>query len=201
MQNFLLVYDRRKGAISALEEFSEQDREKAHDRRLQQELAHAQDPNVEVVLLRADSLDDLKITHANYFQSIAQLLLSKSTPVKSVRAATLQKGQSWRTVLVEWEDGRRAQVDITPGYFEVWNAWGWDFDDTDQQVAQCYQRVLTEAPDFNRALLSKFTPGQRFAHLELYGSRDNVSPADRQPLISESIVQPGQPERLLSWSE
>lgn len=67
MSYFLITYDRSAGAILTLKEFSEEERTQALSQRFALELQHRESGNVEVVVLGAASLDDLRKTHSRYF--------------------------------------------------------------------------------------------------------------------------------------
>lgn len=71
IQHFILVFDHTKGHLvtdplafgedskSALAEYSALERE------------HRNNPNMDIVLVGSDSLDTVKVTHANYFDGTA----------------------------------------------------------------------------------------------------------------------------------
>jgi hypothetical protein len=66
MIDIVVVYDRKSAHV--LEQFSYDNRPKeAFAKRLDRELAFRSLLDVEVVLLRAERLEDLKISHARYF--------------------------------------------------------------------------------------------------------------------------------------
>jgi hypothetical protein len=66
MIDVVVVYDRKPALV--LEKFSYDDRpEEAFAKRLERELAYRSQLSVEVVLLRAERLEDLKTSHARYF--------------------------------------------------------------------------------------------------------------------------------------
>lgn len=67
MKFFLLVYDRTAGRLLDMREFSEAQRTEAAAERIARELAERGRPDIEVVLLGAESLDALKKTHSRYF--------------------------------------------------------------------------------------------------------------------------------------
>lgn len=73
MAQYLIVYDQRDGRIDVLEEFPDEERETALNRRFELELQHRGEPLVEVVLLGATSREDLLATHARYFKSVSEL--------------------------------------------------------------------------------------------------------------------------------
>jgi hypothetical protein len=72
MSYFLVVYDRRSGALDVTE-YGEHDHERAMRDRLSRELAERGRPELEVVVLGAPSLDALKRTHSRYFSSVGEL--------------------------------------------------------------------------------------------------------------------------------
>lgn len=75
MSYFLLVYDRAQGRLTRdVEQFSETERQAALRKRFKLELDEREHPDVEVVLLGADSLDALKLTHARYFKTFGELV-------------------------------------------------------------------------------------------------------------------------------
>lgn len=76
MARFLLVYDRRRRTILREEEFADDELKRAVNERLAEEIAHKADPNLEVILLEADSRDTLLITHARYFKTVAEIARS-----------------------------------------------------------------------------------------------------------------------------
>jgi hypothetical protein len=75
VKHYLLVYDRRRGALLEEKEFT--DRHSAMKARFQAE-RKGLPPDVEVVVLGADSPDALRRTHARYFQTLSELARSES---------------------------------------------------------------------------------------------------------------------------
>ncbi len=71
MTYFLLVYDRVRGQILEERTYPMQSRDRALVDRSSL-LREQTDPNVEVVLLGADSYADLRKTHGRYFMSLAE---------------------------------------------------------------------------------------------------------------------------------
>jgi hypothetical protein len=71
---YLIVYDRARGRIREEHEYplTETDRVWAHRESLISDAIA--DPDVEVVLLRADSRADLLKTHARYFRSFQEIV-------------------------------------------------------------------------------------------------------------------------------
>lgn len=72
MKSFLLVYNRRTGALDYKEYSGPTARKRAFAGRLSRELS--KDVDVEIVVLSADSLDELKRTHGRYFSSARDLV-------------------------------------------------------------------------------------------------------------------------------
>jgi len=68
---FLLVYDRVRGEILAEREYAFDARDQALGARADL-LREQTDPNVEVVLLGADSRADLRKTHGRYFMTVRE---------------------------------------------------------------------------------------------------------------------------------
>lgn len=68
MKDFVLIYKRISGALR-LSEFD--DPAEAVRVRLEREKEHRDAPNTEVVLVTAESLDDVKKTHSRYFMGVA----------------------------------------------------------------------------------------------------------------------------------
>ena len=75
MSYYLLVYDRSTGAVE-VEEFTEQERDLALHRRVIYEREQRDRPQIEVVVLGAESRDDLQRTHARYFKTVQELAKS-----------------------------------------------------------------------------------------------------------------------------
>lgn len=71
MQHFLLVYDRRAGEIVHEELFG--DVKDALAERFRMERLHRTNPDIEVVVLSAESRDALERTHARYFRTLSEL--------------------------------------------------------------------------------------------------------------------------------
>ena len=72
---FLVEYDRSKGKLVTLQSFSEQQRELAHNLRLDLELKLNRDGlSREVVLLEAVSESELRRTHRRYFEDLSELV-------------------------------------------------------------------------------------------------------------------------------
>lgn len=76
MSFFLLIYDRAAGKlVEPVREFSDEERESALQARFDRELTERERPDIEVVLLGAESLDAVRATHSRYFKSIDELKL------------------------------------------------------------------------------------------------------------------------------
>lgn len=81
MTYFLLFHNRRTGHTTH-ESFASGKR--ANEAYCAAEREHAHDPNLEIVLLGARSLDDLRVTHGNYFEG------SQHEPIKIIRVTPEQ---------------------------------------------------------------------------------------------------------------
>ena len=74
---FLIEYDRPEGRIITLKRFSDRERAKAQDERLNIELAlNRSGAEHEVVLLEAVDEDAVRRTHQRYFEDLSQILKS-----------------------------------------------------------------------------------------------------------------------------
>jgi hypothetical protein len=71
MRNFLVVYNRREGQIVRRRSFGEPQR--ALIARFEAEREFRDDPDIEVVVLGAESWDSLARTHARYFKGVREL--------------------------------------------------------------------------------------------------------------------------------
>lgn len=71
MKYYVLVYDRRRGVV--LEDREHSDRVLALGDRARAIATHLSDPDVEVVLLGAQSRDDLLRTHSRYFKTVEEI--------------------------------------------------------------------------------------------------------------------------------
>lgn len=82
MRQFLLVYDRSSGELVSMESFDEDKRSDALHHRSRLEIEYGDQSEIEVVLLSAASLDDLKKTHSRYFESLEAMIsdAAASTP-------------------------------------------------------------------------------------------------------------------------
>jgi hypothetical protein len=75
---FLIEYDRGEGCLLRIETFSDSDRKRAEESRLNLELElNRKGIEKEVVLLEAASEEAVRRTHRRYFESLAELT---STP-------------------------------------------------------------------------------------------------------------------------
>ena len=75
MKHFLLVYDRRAGVILREEVFD--DASEALKERFRAERLHRAEPDIEVVVLGAESRQALLRTHARYFLTLSELASDK----------------------------------------------------------------------------------------------------------------------------
>lgn len=73
MPQFLVVYNQTTGEVE-VEEYADEDRKAAHDRRFAIEREHRLERHIEIVLLRARSRDVLERTHARYFKDVRALI-------------------------------------------------------------------------------------------------------------------------------
>ena len=76
MKFFLIAYDRRQGKLLDMKEFPEGQRARALRERFAREVVERDRPDVEVVLLGAESQADLEKTHARYFKTLEQIAAS-----------------------------------------------------------------------------------------------------------------------------
>ena len=73
MKHFLIVYDRPAGKILELQPYSDVEEERALKTRFAREIELGQNPDIEVVLVSAESLDLLKKTHSRYFRTAGEI--------------------------------------------------------------------------------------------------------------------------------
>jgi hypothetical protein len=66
IQHFLLVFDHRKGQLMCQENFGTDSRV-ALDRYAELEEKYRHVPEMDIVLIGSDSIETVKLTHANYF--------------------------------------------------------------------------------------------------------------------------------------
>ncbi|MGL5865103.1 MAG: hypothetical protein ACRCYX_04410 [Dermatophilaceae bacterium] len=71
MKHFVMVFDRHAGQVLSEDEFT--DPRAAMQERFAVERQHRHDPEIEVVVLGADSAQMLRTTHARYFHDVASL--------------------------------------------------------------------------------------------------------------------------------
>ncbi|GAA3726623.1 hypothetical protein [Salinactinospora qingdaonensis] len=81
VKNFLLVYDRRRGELLREEEFSDP-REAMMARFDAEDKFRGTGRNVEIVVLGAQSREDLLRTHGRYFSTASQLVDRLSSSLK-----------------------------------------------------------------------------------------------------------------------
>jgi hypothetical protein len=72
MTYFLLVYDRPAGALLSITTYT--DGRSALAARLDEERVRVAEPDIEIVVLSATSQDELRKTHARYFQGPVDLV-------------------------------------------------------------------------------------------------------------------------------
>ena len=73
MNYFVLIYDQSSGALEELEQFPEEAAEAALARRFELESENRLRPQIEIVLLSADSEAALRRTHSRYFETVKEL--------------------------------------------------------------------------------------------------------------------------------
>lgn len=66
IQHFLLIFDHDQGTLLGMREFGE-DSDAAVAAYAESERAYESAPRVEIVLIGSDSLETVRLTHANYF--------------------------------------------------------------------------------------------------------------------------------------
>lgn len=88
VSHFLLVFDRAHGRL--LSERAFQEHRKALEERFRAERMHRSNPNIEVVVLSAESREALRLTHSRYFQTISSLASVSAT----ARTAAKQAGEA-----------------------------------------------------------------------------------------------------------
>lgn len=74
MKYFLLVYERSSGRLLELRTYAEDERERAQQERFALELKERERPDIEVIVLGAESLEALRKTHGRYFKTMKELL-------------------------------------------------------------------------------------------------------------------------------
>lgn len=73
MVHLLLAYRRVDGNLLFQQEFSDVQRDSAWAMRHALVLKYLADPDVEVVLLSASSVDEIMLTHSRYFRTVAEV--------------------------------------------------------------------------------------------------------------------------------
>lgn len=71
IQHFILVFDRQAGHLVAQLEFGTKS-QLALDKYEQLEGQYRHEPHMDIVLVGSDSIDTVKVTHANYFDGSAR---------------------------------------------------------------------------------------------------------------------------------
>jgi hypothetical protein len=67
IQHFLLIYDHEQGKLIHTEPFGE-DQDSALAAYARAEMDYRERPRIEIVLVGSDSLETVRLTHANYFE-------------------------------------------------------------------------------------------------------------------------------------
>lgn len=70
MQHFLLVFDHDAGTLLELLSFGDKSSDAVREYSLK-EFEYRDRPSIDIVLVGSDSLDTVKLTHANYFDGSA----------------------------------------------------------------------------------------------------------------------------------
>jgi hypothetical protein len=70
MKHFVVVYERPTTSLQLIREFGGDDWASAHALRNELELKYRLEPETEIVLLWADSLEGLRSTHSRYFVNV-----------------------------------------------------------------------------------------------------------------------------------
>lgn len=85
MKHFLLIYERSTGRLLEQRTYAEGEEVRAQKDRFARELQERERPDIEVVLLGAESLDALKKTHGRYFKTMRELLeeMKSNRPVET----------------------------------------------------------------------------------------------------------------------
>jgi hypothetical protein len=71
MKHFLVVYDRRRGRVVRLQDYNVADQ--ALTARFEAEREYSDQPDIEVVVLGAESRQALAHTHSRYFKDVREL--------------------------------------------------------------------------------------------------------------------------------
>jgi hypothetical protein len=80
VSSFLIVFDRERGTLIKLSELSSS--READEQRFQLELEYRGQPGMEIVVLEAESQEQLRSTHARYFGSSGLEDLAKAATPK-----------------------------------------------------------------------------------------------------------------------
>lgn len=72
VQHFLLVFDHKQAKLIDVQEFGA-DSERASTAYRAAEIAHHDSTDVDIVLVGSDSIDTVRLTHANYFDGTASI--------------------------------------------------------------------------------------------------------------------------------
>ncbi len=83
--HFLLVFDRSRGRLLSERTFG--DHRSALEERFKAERLHREQPEIEVVVLTAESRAALRRTHARYFQSLSDLASVRRGAVTARKAS------------------------------------------------------------------------------------------------------------------
>jgi hypothetical protein len=73
MSYYLVIYDHRSTGAVEVEEFADEERDLALQRRFARERQQRDHPEIEVVVLGAKSREALERTHARYFKTVQEL--------------------------------------------------------------------------------------------------------------------------------
>lgn len=82
--HFLIIFDRAHSRLLSEQCFAEH--RAALEERFRAERMHQDNPDIEVVVLSAESKEALRLTHARYFQSTSSLASAGSPRPAAVRA-------------------------------------------------------------------------------------------------------------------
>jgi hypothetical protein len=70
---FLVIYDRRGGQLIDFKTYEDDQVVRANADRLHSEIENATNGDIEIVILRSDSEEQVRRTHARYFQTLKEL--------------------------------------------------------------------------------------------------------------------------------
>ena len=87
VHHYLLVFDRAHGRL--LSEKPYNDHRTALEARFKAERLHRSNPEIEVVVLTAESKEALRRTHARYFQSVSDIASIRRAPAVAEQSATV----------------------------------------------------------------------------------------------------------------